>query len=227
MNPFTKWFSNAFVGMAAFVLLTSTASGQNAPSPSRDAIESKTKEVFERKEFQPPNYSKLSESWLFRQILAFFQWLSHFFAIAPVISWIIVGIIVLLLIALIVFIAFQVRGAFVDGGRGRKSSTPADRIRLSGTYRDQAKRFANAGDYTEAIRYLFLSLIYRFDERGRVSFHKEYTNREYLEFMNERQVVRDALQLIVDILDDHWYGLRPCLKQQYDECLAVYERLAA
>ena len=205
--------------------MNSTAAGQ--PSPSPTTIEQKTEEVFNRPEFKDsPSGSKLSDYWLFRQIINFFEWLSHLFAIAPFISWMITGIIVLLLIALIVFIASQIRGAFVEGSQGRKSSTRDDRIRLSGTYRDEAKRFADAGDYTEAIRHLFLSLIYRFDERGRVSLHKEYTNREYLEFMNEKQVVRDALQVLVDILDEHWYGLRACRQEQYEECLAVYERLA-
>ena len=52
---------------------------------------------------------------------------------------------------------------------------------LSIGYREEAARRAEAGDYTEAVRFLFLSLVYRFDERGRVSLHKDCTNREYLD----------------------------------------------
>src|SRR5205807_1953520 len=116
------------------------------------------------------------------------------------------------LVGLIVLMAYQIRSAFAVSGRG----TPADqdrtaqRIRLSVAHREEADRRAAAGDYTEAVRFLFLSLVYRLDERGRVSFHKDYTNREYLELVGDRLHIRDALQLLVDTLDDHWYAQRPC-----------------
>jgi hypothetical protein len=100
----------------------------------------------------------------------------------------------------------------------------AERAWLSENYRAQAKHLAEAGDYIEAIRFLFLALVYRFDESGRVSFHKEYTNREYLDLLSDRRNVKE-LRYIVDILDDHWYGQQPCTRRQYEECLKVYERL--
>jgi hypothetical protein len=95
---------------------------------------------------------------------------------------------------------------------------------LSENYRAQAEYLAETGDYIEAIRFLFLALVYRFDESGKVSFHKEYTNREYLDLLDDRRNVRD-LKRIVDILDDHWYGQQPCGRKEYEDCLRVYERL--
>ena len=77
------------------------------------------------------------------------------------------------------------------------------------------------------MRFLFLSLVYRFDEAGRVSFRKAYTNREYLELSADRADVRAALRVMVDVLDDHWYGQTPCGRGRYDECRAGYDRLAA
>lgn len=97
---------------------------------------------------------------------------------------------------------------------------------LSENYRAQARHLADSGDYIEAIRFLFLALVYRFDESGKVSFHKEYTNREYLDLLSDRRNVGD-LRLIVDVLDDYWYGQHPCQREQYDECVRVYERLVS
>src|SRR5207237_2702926 len=96
---------------------------------------------------------------------------------------------------------------------------------LSADYADEARRRAEAGDYTEAIRCLFLSLIYRLDESGRVAFHKAYTNHEYLDLVADQAEVRAGLSVFVEALDEHWYGQRPASPEQYRQCLALAERL--
>ena len=45
--------------------------------------------------------------------------------------------------------------------------------------------------------------------------------------MADRLPARDALGVLVDTLDEHWYGQRPCPRPRYEECRAVYDRLAA
>jgi hypothetical protein len=131
-------------------------------------------------------------------------------------------------LALIIWlIVWQARTVFAGGGGAKAAADAEERKRLSAAYRDEADRRAAAGDYTEAVRYLFLSLVYRLDERGRVGFQKAYTNREYLDLLGDRVPARDGLRVLVDALDDHWYGQRPCGRPEYDECRAVYDRLAA
>lgn len=217
-------FAIALAGVGAIFAFAPTANAQ--PVPPSDTIKQKTEEVFKRPEFQPTSSS--SNSWLFRQIVAFFKWLGSLHEAAPVLFWLILISCLALLVGMIVLIVLQIRSAFVIGEKTRRESAAhAKRVWLSANYRAESDRRAEGGDYTEAIRFLFLALVYRFDERGRVSLHKEYTNREYLDLMSSRRNVRGDLQLLVDILDDHWYGQRPCQRQQYEACLAVYERLAA
>jgi hypothetical protein len=110
--------------------------------------------------------------------------------------------------------------------RARASAGQTDRVRRSAAFLEESDRRAKAGDYSEAIRFLFLALVYRFDERGRVSFDQSYTNREYLELLGDRPTVREALQVLVDNLDDHWYGQWPCRKEEYDTCRAAFDRLS-
>jgi hypothetical protein len=202
------------------LLVPATAVAQPAP----DAIRETKKEVFNRPEFRPPEPGV--GSWLLRQLRAFFNWLGGLSEGSPFLFWLILIACLVALAAMFALMAYQIRSVFSAGGRTRSAvEGAAQRIRLSAAHREEAERRAAAGDYTEAVRFLFLSLVYRLDERGRVSFHKEYTNREYLELVGDRLHVRDALRVLVDALDDHWYAQRPCGRERYEECLAVYDRL--
>ncbi|HEX4608532.1 MAG TPA: DUF4129 domain-containing protein, partial [Urbifossiella sp.] len=182
-------------------------------------VREKAAEVFARTEFRSAGLSWMRD---------FFAWLGSLHEVAPALFWLLLIGCVLLLIALVTHIALQLRWAFTAGRDGRAGADAhEERVRRSAAYRLEAGRRAEAGDYTEAVRFLFLSLVYRFDERGRVSFRKAYTNREYLDLVGGRADVRAALGVMVDVLDDHWYGQTPCGRPRYDDCLAVYDRLAA
>jgi hypothetical protein len=197
------------------------------PSAPPDEIRRRADEVFRRPEFDTRGPSPTS--WLARQLRDFFVWLGGLHANAPILFWVLLVGCLVALTALIVLIVFQVRSVFTAEGRRTddRAARDARRLHLSENHRVEADRRAAAGDYTEAVRHLFLSLVYRFDERGRVSFQKAYTNREYLNLFRDRPQVRDFLRVFVDILDEHWYGQRPCERTQYESSLTVYERLAA
>jgi len=194
------------------------------PSPSPAAVREKTEAVFDRPEFrsQDPN----SAGWLLRQLRDFFAWLASLHDAAPLLFWLLLIACIVLLILIVIHLVFTVRKAFVRGDRSAPGSATAARFLLSVSYRDEAARLAATGEFTEAVRFLFLSLVYRFDERGRISLHKAYTNREYLDLLRDTPA-RAALQVMVDAIDDHWYGQRPCSRESFEECLAVYNRLTA
>jgi hypothetical protein len=118
------------------------------------------------------------------------------------------------------------RTVSVSRRRHEDEHARAQRSRLSLLHREEALRKAAAGEFTEAIRFLFLSLVYRFDESGRVSFQKAYTNREYLALLADRPNVHDELQVFVDTLDENWYGQHPTDRSRYENCLALYRSLA-
>jgi hypothetical protein len=209
--------------LVAALALAGSADAQ--PSPPPETVRGKKTEVFNRPEFKPKEPG--AGGWFWRQIRDFFIWLGSLYDGSPFLFWVMLIGCLLLLALMIGLMAYQIRSAFVLGGRSGAAARDqaAHRLRLSVAHREEADRLAAAGDYTEAVRYLFLSLIYRFDERGRVSLHKDYTNREYLDLVGDRLPVRDALRVMVDTLDDHWYAQRPCDRERYEACLAVYNRL--
>jgi uncharacterized membrane protein len=212
--------------VAVAVTFGAAHDGVAAPTPAPELVREKAAAVFERPEFQSAAPSQ--GNWFSRQFFAFFRWLGGLHEHSPPLFWLILIGCILALIAILVLIVFQIRAVFASRDQANPAGTlDSERVRRSAEFRQEATRLATAGDYTEAVRFLFLSLVYLYDERGRVSFHKEYTNREYLDLLGDRLPIRAALQVLVDTLDDHWYGQRACLRDHYLTCTAVYDRLAA
>jgi hypothetical protein len=198
------------------------------PAPPPDQIQRAADEVFARPEFAP---DAAQVPWLLRVLTEFFRWLASLRAADPILYWSLLAGCFVLLVAVLAWVMYLVVRSigFSDAdARRRLERQAADRRgRLSATYRDEAGERAARGEFTEAIRYLFLSLVYRFDEKGRVALHKAYTNREYLALVADDAPVRSQLAVFVDTLDDHWYGQRPAGPDQYERCLGLYDRLAA
>lgn len=206
------------------LLLTDRLVWSAPPSPDESEIRRRVGEIYAREEFghgAPDLVQSLAE------VLArFFEWLSALEGNHPYLRGLIFIACILLLILVAVHIGWTVTRVFYVGRRGRLKERAAEEHRLrSQAFLDQAQERARAQDYTEAIRLLFLSLIYRFDEKGRVSFQRSYTNREYLRLFSDRPVLHDKLSLFVDELDDNWYGLRATSREEFESCLAHYRRL--
>jgi hypothetical protein len=165
-----------------------------------------------------------------RQAVRFVRWLGGLRAAMPLLFWSLLVSSALVLIALFVWALLSVSRSFTVGGRfgsRREAEEQArQRLRLSATYRDEARRAAERGEYTEAIRFLFLSLLYRFDESGQVGLPKARTNREYLALLDNQRPVQEQLRVFVDTLDEDWYGQHPSPREQYERCQALYGRLA-
>jgi hypothetical protein len=213
------------IGVGGLLALNPDVAAQPAPSP--DTIRHTTEEILDRPEFRPQRSGK--GTWLGRILRDFMDWLGGLAEAAPILFWLLLILCIAALLAVVILMVLQFRSVFTRSYRDRQASAEAAALRrgMAATYRREAEQCASAGDFTEAVRFLFLSLVYRLDERGRVSLHQAYTNREYLELLEDRLPARDSLRIIVDTLDDHWYGQRPCDRSQYEACLAVYERIAA
>jgi hypothetical protein len=195
---------------------------QAAPKPpTDDAVRQKTKEVLSRPEF---GSGDKTQQWLLERITELLEWMGSLRQSHPVLRWLIIAACVLILGLLIAHVTWLVSRTFALGRRLREGGPEqAQRARLSASYHDEALRKAAAGEFTEAIRFLFLSLVYRFDESGRVSFQKAYTNREYLSLFADRPDLQSELQVFVDTLDENWYGQHPTERERYENCLRLYE----
>jgi hypothetical protein len=208
----------------AVALLAGHACAADPPAP--DEVRKKLDGVFRRPEFRPQD----PDSWLrdlFRAIGRFLQWLGGLREAAPLLFWLLLSICVGLLVFLAVVVVRKTVTMFYNPGSAAQWAAARQRALRSAEFAAEADRRAAAGDYTEAIRCLFLSLVYRYDESGRVNFREAFTNHEYLGLFDGRPAVQNDLRLFVDALDEHWYGQRPASAAEYQRCRAAYEGLGA
>jgi Domain of unknown function (DUF4129) len=197
------------------------------PKPNEEQVRHKLDEVFARPEFSGQDDTLLMR--LILQLIAgFFRWLGSLYDTAPVLFWMLLIGCLVLLVLLVVHIVWTVRRVWFAADR-HSSHDPnaAQRQQMSLQFRAEADQRAAAGEFTEAIRCLFLSLVYRFDESGRVNFQQAYTNREYLALFADRPPVQQQLGVFVDILDDFWYAQRPTDQARLARCLELYQSLTA
>jgi hypothetical protein len=202
-----------------FKLLTAVG----GPAPAPEAVRQQLDKILARAEF---NQKAPNLAWLGKALRSLFAWLGTLYDTSPVLFWLILVVCLVLLVLIGFHIGWTIRQAFIVGDTSAANPQANEqRRRQSQGCRQQALDHAARGEYTEAIRFLFLSLVYRFDEQGRVLFQRSYTNREYLELFADRPRVTDDLRVFVDTLDEHWYGQRPTDMDRYRECLSLYERL--
>jgi len=205
-----------------FLSSSMVASFAAVAAPDPEQIRAALTEVLSK-----PEFSGTSENLLMSRLLELLRWLGTLYASSPGLFWFLLLTCLGLLVAIAVHITFTVRGLF--GSRDRQQNPvhgAAERQRLSESYRREAGLAAERQDYTEAIRFLFLSLVYRFDETGKAGFHREQTNHEYLSLFEHRPTLRDSLGVFVDVLDNYWYGQRQAEPERYAECKALYQQLA-
>lgn len=197
----------------------------DAPHPPDNAVRQKIAEILARGEYQSRSGESWVLKWLADQINGFFGWLSSLYYSAPLLFFLFLFACAALLALLLAVTARGLRRALYLDPRHEEERRGEKRRLLSATFRQEATARAARGEYTEAIRFLFLALVYRYDESGRVGFQQAYTNREYLDLFADRPQAQNDLRVFVDALDHHWYGERPADAAQYERCLALYEGL--
>ena len=80
----------------------------------------------------------------------------------------------------------------------------------------QAQNLSTAGDYRNAVRYLYLASLLRLDERGLLRYDRSRTNREYLRSVDETPELASNLKDVIDVFDEVWYGYQPLDKSSYE-----------
>lgn len=79
-----------------------------------------------------------------------------------------------------------------------------------------ARALAARGEFREAVRKLFVALLYQLDERGLVRLHSEATNREYLALVRDLSRLHPVMAPMTDTFDRVWYGREPVDRDRYE-----------
>ncbi len=130
-------------------------------------------------------------------------------------SVIIISALVLLCFGLIRFYDFlrkEKRAADVVSGLDYSASESKEILK------DLADRAAKAGDYGQAVIYMFKYLLNELDESGRISRFTLKTNKELLSFFPENKK-KSILEQLINVFDFIKYGGGNCSRSEYDQFL--------
>lgn len=83
-----------------------------------------------------------------------------------------------------------------------------------------ARELAARGEYRDAVRKLFVALLYQLDERKIVRLQAEATNREYLALVRRVSRLHPPMAAMAETFDRVWYGREPIDRERYE----AYER---
>jgi hypothetical protein len=91
------------------------------------------------------------------------------------------------------------------------------------SWRKDALEMASKGEFREAIRSLFLSVLMKGHIKGWWVYEPKATNREHLERMKGPAIRLKALKSLVGIYEKAWYGLGNPGKEEFQKCNEIVQ----
>jgi hypothetical protein len=140
------------------------------------------------------------------------HWLVGLEQSQPMLYWVIVGVLVALLVAILVHAVWvmaqtlRAAGAPAEAGGGG----PTPEVRGAAWYRREAQRLARDGRYPEAMQADFLGLVLELDQRGVLRFHPSKTPGEYTYEARLAEPARGAFRDLVRALYGYAFARVPC-----------------
>ncbi len=91
----------------------------------------------------------------------------------------------------------------------------------------QAQAAAEAGDWRQAVRKVYIALLHELDRREVISLNPAWTNREYLSAVRAQARLYPAMHELTDRFDRLWYGQHQGSREDYERCLSRYQEVHA
>lgn len=206
---------------------------QAATTPDAELIRRTAAEVLQRPEFQtddPVNLRPAIILWLLESLESVAEFLGRVFtatwAISPLLGIALITLLVILLLAIVTHIGYSFTQAV------QKRANRSQLTRLATKHVDpqsleiEAEEAAHRRDYIRAIRLLFRASLARIEQAAERKSRPGITNREVLRRYRETAAY-DALKLLVDTIDDKWYGDSTCDQSDYLKCQRASEIVRA
>lgn len=91
---------------------------------------------------------------------------------------------------------------------------------------EMALNCKNKGDYRQALRYLYLSILVEYNKRNIIKINKSKTNRQYIyEIKQNNPASFEIISEFTNAFNEHWYGLKSLYLGEYERWQMEYSRL--
>jgi hypothetical protein len=141
-------------------------------------------------------------------------------------SWLSIAVVILVLGVLAFFVARAIRKAKPRRRRPKKRTILGEEIDAGTTAEALAERayeVAREGDFRNAIRKLYIALLYELSERRLIELEESATNREYLARVSGKGALTKAMAYMTDRFDYFWYGMIPTSGEDFSAYQARYK----
>ena len=147
--------------------------------------------------------------------------------VGEVLVWLLAGAGGLLIVFLLSYwLAGLLRSFVADAEARRRAESGETEPLTTHSARQQATDLALAGNYRQAVRLLYLSLLLQMEERGFLRYDRSLTNREVVaQVTPAAPAVGAGLQPVVQTFDAVWYGLREPDSETYQHYEQDVDRL--
>ena len=110
-------------------------------------------------------------------------------------------------------VGWRFRDLKIKSGEDRKASGMGWQA-----LREESRLKGDNGEYREAIRLLFISVLMEGHERGWWVYRREATNREHLRDVEGSTEKREALGKMIQVYENAWYGHESTGKEAFQQC---------
>jgi hypothetical protein len=196
----------------------------------------KAQEILNRPEFKPKRQNKVVAfiKGIWDSIVNFFgdmfravrRLLGQLFGSTAEGSWLSIAFVILVLGVLAFFVARAVRKAKPRRRRPKKRTILGEEIDAGTTAEALAERAyaaAREGNFRDAIRKLYVALLYELSERRLIELEDSATNREYLARVSGKGALTKAMAYMTDRFDYFWYGMIPTSGEDFSAYQARYQ----
>ena len=143
------------------------------------------------------------------------------------------GVGLVLLVAVLLAIAYLIARAFMRNeitetvvSRVIETSRDVDRVQAlpfqlrkpTGDFLAEARRLYEAGNFSEAIIYLFSYELVELDRRHLIRLAKGKTNRQYLRETRQRPALREILERTMIGFEDVFFGHHDLTRERFEAC---------
>jgi hypothetical protein len=145
----------------------------------------------------------------------------------------IAALVALLVLAVILITRAFLRGEVMEtaGSKVVETSHDVDRVehlpfqlrKPAGDFLDEARRLYEAGDYSQAILYLYSHFLVQLDRQHVIRLAKGKTNRQYLRETRPRPILHEVLEVTMVSFEDVFFGHHKLSREQFE---ASWNRLA-
>jgi hypothetical protein len=124
------------------------------------------------------------------------------------VGWIVVGVAAIALALLASYWLQGILANLIGGSDAARRREIHDLPLDAATAQAQAQREADAGNYREAVRRLYLAALLLLDEQRLIALDRSRTNREMLAALPADSLARAHLGPVIATFDAVWYGIR-------------------